>query len=90
MAQPVNLADITAMTIDDRIALVQAIWDSITAETDPIHLTEPQTRRVGSADRGARRRPAKRADLGGDQGPRPEAEMSFPLAFHPGRSGRSR
>ena len=46
MAQPISLTDITAMTIDERIALVQAIWDSITAETDPIHLTEPQTREL--------------------------------------------
>ena len=34
------------MTIDERIALVQAIWDSIAAETDPVHLTEPQKREL--------------------------------------------
>jgi putative addiction module component (TIGR02574 family) len=46
MPQPVNLEDITAMTIDERIVLVQAIWDSIAAETDPVHLTEPQKREL--------------------------------------------
>jgi putative addiction module component (TIGR02574 family) len=46
MPQPIHLADITAMTIDERIALVQAIWDSIAAETDPVHLTEPQKREL--------------------------------------------
>lgn len=46
MAQSIDFADVTAMTIDERIALVQAIWDSIAAETDPIHLTEPQKREL--------------------------------------------
>jgi putative addiction module component (TIGR02574 family) len=46
MAQPIDFADVTAMTIDERIALVQAIWDSIAAETDPIDLTEPQKREL--------------------------------------------
>ena len=46
MAQPISLTDIAAMTIDERMALVQAIWDSIAAETDPIHLTEPQKREL--------------------------------------------
>ncbi len=46
MTQPVNLADITVMSIDDRIALVQAIWDSIADETDPFPLTEQQQREL--------------------------------------------
>ena len=44
MTQPVNLADITAMSIDDRIALVQAILDSIADETDAFPVTEEQQR----------------------------------------------
>jgi putative addiction module component (TIGR02574 family) len=46
MAQPINLAYITAMTINERIALVHAIWDSIAAEMDPVQLTEPQKREL--------------------------------------------
>jgi len=46
MAQSINPADITAMTINERIALVHAIWDSIAAETDPVHLTELKKREL--------------------------------------------
>ncbi|HVS35693.1 MAG TPA: addiction module protein [Gemmataceae bacterium] len=44
MTQPLNLADITAMNIDDRIALVQAIWDSIADETDAFPVSDEQQR----------------------------------------------
>ncbi len=33
MTQRIDYADILALSIDDRIALVQAIWDSIADET---------------------------------------------------------
>jgi putative addiction module component (TIGR02574 family) len=35
MGQPVHLADIKALSVDERIALVQAIWDTIAAEVEP-------------------------------------------------------
>jgi putative addiction module component (TIGR02574 family) len=38
----VTLAEIKALSIDDRICLVQAIWDSIEAEAEQLTLTEPQ------------------------------------------------
>ncbi|HKI30849.1 MAG TPA: addiction module protein [Gemmataceae bacterium] len=44
MVQPYDFAAITTLSIDERIALVQAIWDSIAAETDQLPLTEPQKR----------------------------------------------
>ncbi len=34
MAIPVNLPEIMALSIDERIELAQAIWDSIADETD--------------------------------------------------------
>ena len=34
MSQPINLSDITALSVDERIELVQAIWDSIAADAD--------------------------------------------------------
>ena len=54
MAQPVRLADVTLMSIDDRIALAQAIWDSIADETDQFPLTDQQRqtldRRIAELD----------------------------------------
>ena len=44
MVQPIDFSAITALSIDERIALVQAIWDSIAAETDQLPLTDPQKR----------------------------------------------
>jgi putative addiction module component (TIGR02574 family) len=37
-----TLAEIRTLSIDDRIRLVQAIWDSIGAEAEQLTLTEPQ------------------------------------------------
>jgi putative addiction module component (TIGR02574 family) len=42
MAQPIRLSEITALSLNERIELVQAIWDSIAAETERIELTERQ------------------------------------------------
>jgi putative addiction module component (TIGR02574 family) len=42
MAEPVRLTQITALSVDERIELVQAIWDSIAAETENLELTEDQ------------------------------------------------
>jgi putative addiction module component (TIGR02574 family) len=42
MTQPVNIADILALSITERILLVQEIWDSIAAEQEGIPLTESQ------------------------------------------------
>ena len=46
MTQPIGLAEITAMSLDDRIALVQAIWDSIADEADAFPVTEEQQREL--------------------------------------------
>lgn len=37
-----TLNQITALSIEDRIHLVQAIWDSINAESEQLELTETQ------------------------------------------------
>lgn len=41
-----TLNEITALSIKDRISLVQAIWDSIAAEQAYPDLTEPQKREL--------------------------------------------
>jgi putative addiction module component (TIGR02574 family) len=46
MAHPSNYPDFTSLPIDERIALVQAIWDSIAADTDQLPLTDPQKREL--------------------------------------------
>jgi putative addiction module component (TIGR02574 family) len=38
----VTLAEIKGLSIDDRIRLVQAIWDSIEAESEQLTITESQ------------------------------------------------
>jgi putative addiction module component (TIGR02574 family) len=40
------LNEIASLSIEDRIRLVQAIWDSIAAEQADIDLTEPQKREI--------------------------------------------
>lgn len=37
-----KLAEITSLTVDERIQLVEAIWDRIAAEPDEVKLTESQ------------------------------------------------
>ena len=37
-----TLAEIKSLSIDERIALVEAIWDSISAESENLPLTEAQ------------------------------------------------
>lgn len=37
-----TLAEIKSLSIDERIALVEAIWDSIDAETENLPLTDAQ------------------------------------------------
>jgi putative addiction module component (TIGR02574 family) len=37
-----TLAEIKSLSIDERLALVEAIWDSIAAESDSLPLTEAQ------------------------------------------------
>lgn len=37
-----KLAEITSLSIDERLALVEAIWDSIAAESEKLSLTEAQ------------------------------------------------
>lgn len=37
-----TLAEITSLSIDERLALVEAIWDSIAAESEKLSLTEAQ------------------------------------------------
>jgi len=42
MTQPVNIADIMALSIPERILLVEEIWNSIAAEQEAIPLTQAQ------------------------------------------------
>jgi putative addiction module component (TIGR02574 family) len=37
-----TLAEIVALSVDERIRLVEAVWDSITAESGQLALTEAQ------------------------------------------------
>lgn len=37
-----TLAQVKTLSVDDRIRLVQAIWDSISAEPEQLELTEAQ------------------------------------------------
>jgi len=37
-----TLAQVRTLSVDDRIRLVQAIWDSISAEPEQLELTEAQ------------------------------------------------
>ena len=46
MTQRIDYADILALSIDDRIALVQAIWDSIADETGALPVPEEQQREL--------------------------------------------
>jgi putative addiction module component (TIGR02574 family) len=41
-----TLNEIASLSIEDRISLVQAIWDSIAAEQADIDLTEAQKREI--------------------------------------------
>jgi putative addiction module component (TIGR02574 family) len=54
MAVAVKAADLSAMSIDERIELVQVIWDSIAAETEKLELTAAQKheldRRIADLD----------------------------------------
>ena len=42
MSQPINIDDIKALTIPERIILVDEIWDSIAADTEAMPLTPEQ------------------------------------------------
>lgn len=54
MGAAVKLSDVTAMSLDERIELVHAIWDSIALETEGLGLTEDQKheldRRIADMD----------------------------------------
>jgi len=54
MGVAVKAADLSAMSIDERIELVQVIWDSIAAETEKLELTTAQKheldRRIADLD----------------------------------------
>jgi putative addiction module component (TIGR02574 family) len=54
MAQPINIADIKALSIPERILLVEEIWDSIAAEQEAIPVTDAQRddldRRIARSD----------------------------------------
>lgn len=41
-----TLKEITALSIEDRIHLVQAIWDSVAAEQTYVDLTEAQQQEI--------------------------------------------
>lgn len=41
-----TLSEITALSVDDRLELVEAIWDSIAAEPEELELTEAQKREL--------------------------------------------
>jgi len=42
----VTLPEIKILSVDDRIRLVQAIWDSIGAESEQLELTKSQTQEL--------------------------------------------
>jgi putative addiction module component (TIGR02574 family) len=42
MTQSINIADIKALSIPERILLVEEIWDSIAAEQENIAFTQEQ------------------------------------------------
>jgi putative addiction module component (TIGR02574 family) len=52
--QPIDLASLQSLTVDERLTLVEAIWDSIDAEKDPVPLTDEQRaeldRRIADMD----------------------------------------
>jgi len=54
MTQPVNMADIMALSIPERILLVEDIWDSIAAEQEALPITQAQRdeldRRIALSD----------------------------------------
>jgi len=39
---PTTLSTINALSVDERIRLVEAVWDGIAAEQSTLKLTEPQ------------------------------------------------
>ncbi len=41
-----KLAEIETLSVDERIDLVQAIWDGIAAETESLELTEGERREL--------------------------------------------
>ena len=54
MSQPINIDDIKALSIPERIILVEDIWDSIAADTGEMPLTQEQRdeldRRIALSD----------------------------------------
>lgn len=42
----ITLTEISQLSIDDRLQLVEAIWDSIAAEPDELELTDAQKREL--------------------------------------------
>jgi hypothetical protein len=63
MAQPVNLKEINSLTRGERIALVQAIWDSIDAEPHPSIVDRGATARIAMPCRGPRNEPKRRCAM---------------------------
>ncbi|MBC6480625.1 MAG: addiction module protein [Hormoscilla sp. GM7CHS1pb] len=55
MERSTALLQAKALSIDDRIWLVQALWDSISAEPEQLQLTEAQQQELSVATRTARR-----------------------------------
>jgi putative addiction module component (TIGR02574 family) len=46
MDMSATLSEIAALSVDERLQLVEAIWDTIAAEPDSLELTEPQEREL--------------------------------------------
>jgi putative addiction module component (TIGR02574 family) len=59
---PTTTSDFSRMTVQERLALIQAIWDSIEAEGGTVPLTAAQSRTLRKREANAKRHPDAEAD----------------------------
>ena len=59
MSQSVDISDVLALPVEDRLRLVEEIWDSIAAVPEAVHLTEAQRRELDSRLEAHRRNPGE-------------------------------
>ena len=76
-----TLAEIVSLSVDERIRLVEAIWDSIASEPDQPKLTEAQQQELERRLAAHTASPEERYPLGGGQGTGAgeSAAMSLPV-----------
>ena len=83
MAQPVNMADIMALSIPERIILVEEIWDSIAAEQEATPLTPEQLAEIDQRIDEWEASPKTGALMGGSEGSHREGAISPRVAISP-------